>query len=126
MRRPVTFIITVEFPSEDAKSKGPHIVPKNKVKVENGRTQILWTVINENGDLMEERKKASRRDCGEFIDCLKKSREKADISNKEGPCCKNPSKLNDYENLENLNSPPLKKPRKTLSDESWNDFVSIQ
>jgi len=23
----------VEFPSEDAKSKGPHIVPENKVKV---------------------------------------------------------------------------------------------
>ena len=118
----------VEFPSEDAKSKGPHIVPENKVKVENGQTQVLWTVVNENGDLMEEYfeatnlKKGSRRDCGEFIDHLKKSREKADISNKEGRCRKKPSKLNDYENLENLNSPPLKKPRKTLRDESWNDF----
>jgi len=67
-------------------------------------------------------KKGSRRHCGEFIDRLKESRQKADISNKEGRCHKNPSKLNDYKNLENLNSPPLKKPRKTLFDEAWNDF----
>jgi len=118
----------VEFPSEGSKSKGPHIVPENKVKVENGQTQVLWTVVDENGDLMEEYfeatnlKKGSRRDCGEFIDRLKESREKADISNKEGRWRKKPSKLNDYENLENLNSPPLKKPRKILSDEAWNDF----
>ena len=118
----------VEFPSEDAKSKGPHVVPENKVKVENGQTKVLWTVVNENGDLMEEYfeatnlKRGSRRDCGEFIDRLKESREKADISNKEGRCRKKPSKLNDYENLENLNSPPLKKPRKILSDEGWNVF----
>ena len=118
----------VEFPSEDGKSKGPHIVPENKVKVENGQTKVLWSVVNENGDLMEEYfeatnlKKGSRRDCGEFIDHLKKSREKADISNKEGRCCKKPTKLKDYEDLENLNSSPLKKPRKTLCDESWNDF----
>ena len=118
----------VEFPSEDGKSKGPHIVPENKVKVENGQTKVLWSVVNENGDLMEEYfeatnlKKGSRRDCGEFIDHLKNSREKADISNKEGRCRKKPTKLKDYEDLENLNSPPLKKPRKTLCDESWNDF----
>lgn len=122
----------VEFPSEDAKSKGPYVVPENKVKVEKGQTQVLWTVVNENGDLMEEYfeatnlKKGSKRDCGEFIDRLKESREKADISNKEGRCRKKPSKLNDYENPENLNSasnaPPLKKPRKTLIDEAWNDF----
>ena len=120
----------VEFPSENGKSKGPHIVPENKVKVENGQTQVLWTVINENGELMEEYfeamnlKKGSRRDCGEFIDQLKKSREKADISNKEGRCRKKPSKLKDCEDLENLNSPPLKKPRKTLHDEAWNDFCT--
>ena len=120
----------VEFPSEDGKSKGPHIVPENKVKVENGQTQVLWTVVNENGELMEEYfeatnlRKGSRRDCGEFIDHLKKSREKADISNKEGRCRKKPSKLKDYEDLENLNSPPLKKPRKTLYDEAWNDFCT--
>ena len=120
----------VEFPSEDGKSKGPHIVPENKVKVENGQTQVLWTVVNENGELMEEcfeatnLRKGSRKDCGEFIDHLKKSREKADISNKEGRCRKKPSKLKDYEDLENLNSPPLKKPRKTLYDEAWNDFCT--
>ena len=38
----------VKFPSEDRKSKGPHIV------VEDGQTQVLWSVVNENGDLMEE------------------------------------------------------------------------
>ena len=63
-------------------------MPENKLKVENGQTQVLWSVINENGDLMEEYfeatnlKKGSRRDCREFIDHLKKSREKADITNK--------------------------------------------
>ena len=40
----------VEFPSEDSKSRGPHIVPKNKVKIENGKTQVLWGVVNEHGD----------------------------------------------------------------------------
>lgn len=120
----------VEFPSEDAKSKGPHIMPENKVKVENGQTQVLWTVVNENGNLMEEYfeatnlKKGSRRDCAEFVDRLKKSREKADINNKEGRCRKKPSKLKDYENLENLNSPPLKKPRKTLFDEACSNFCT--
>ena len=44
----------IKFPSEDRKSKGPHIVPENKVKVEDGQTQLLWSVVNENGDLMEE------------------------------------------------------------------------
>ena len=44
----------VEFLLEDGKSKGPHIVPENKFKVENGQTQVVWTVVNENGDLMEE------------------------------------------------------------------------
>ena len=44
----------VEFPLEDGKSKGPPIVPENKVKVENGQTKVLWSVVNENGDLMEE------------------------------------------------------------------------
>ena len=67
----------VEFPSEDGKSKGLHIVPENKVKVENCQTQVLWTVVNENGEVMEEYfeamnlKKGSRRDCGELIDHLK-------------------------------------------------------
>lgn len=105
----------VEFPSEDAKSKGPHIVPENKGKVENSRTQVLWTVVNDNGDLMEEYfeatnlKKSSRRDCGEFIDHLKEPREKAGISNKEERCRKKPSKLNDYENLERPRSQEAKK-----------------
>ena len=44
----------VEFPSEDGQSNGPHIVRENKVKLGNGQTQGLWSVVNENGDLMEE------------------------------------------------------------------------
>ena len=44
----------VKFPSGDRKSKGPHIVPENKVKVEDSQTQVLWSVVNENADLMEE------------------------------------------------------------------------
>ena len=78
------------------KVKGAAHCSQNKVKVENGQTQVLWTVVNENGDLMDEYfetmnlKEGYRRDCGEFIDRLKKSREKADISNKEGRCRKKP------------------------------------
>ena len=32
-----------------------------------------------------------------------------------------PAKLKDYEDLDTLNLTPMKKPRKTLYDESWND-----
>ena len=81
---------TVEFPSEGSKSRGPHIVPENKVKIENGKTQVLWGVVNEHGNFMEvyfeatNLKKGSKKDCWEFIDHLKKSREKAYISIMEG------------------------------------------
>ena len=44
----------VEFPLEDSKSRGPYIVPENKVKVENGLIHVLWSVVNENGDVKEE------------------------------------------------------------------------
>ena len=113
----------VEFPLEDSKSRGPYIVPENKVKVENGLIHVLWSVVNENGDVKEEffeatnLKKGSKKDCGEFVDRLKKSREKADIRNKDGRSRKKPLKLDDYEDPDNLNStgrPPVKKPRKAL------------
>lgn len=88
----------VKFPSEDRKSKGPHIV------VEDGQTQVLWSVVNKNGDLMEEYSEAKIwikvLGGGEFIDHLKKSRDKADISNKKGRRRKKPTKLKDYEDLE--------------------------
>ena len=48
------------------------------------------------------------------MDHLKKSREKADISNKEGRCLKKPTKLKDYKDLDNLNLPPMKKPRLSM------------
>lgn len=107
----------VEFPSEDAKSRGPHIVPESKVKEENGSTRVLWKVVDENGELTEEYfnatslKKGSKKECGEFIDRLKKSREKAEISNKSERSRKKPHKLSDYD-FENLTEQPTaKKPR---------------
>lgn len=104
----------VEFPLEDAKSRGPYIVPENKIKVEDGSTRILWSVVDEqNGDLKE---------CSDFVDRLKKSWQEAEISNKGGVRnCKKPSKLDDYdfpatECLDDLDSgkPPAKKLRKAL------------
>ena len=78
----------VEFPLEDAKSRGPHIVPESKVKEENSSTRVLWRVVDENGELTEEYfkptslKKGTKKECAEFIDRFKKSCEKAEISDK--------------------------------------------
>lgn len=43
----------VEFPLEDAKSRGPDIVPESKVNEENGSNRVLWKVVDENGALTE-------------------------------------------------------------------------
>lgn len=48
----------VEFPLEDAKSRGPHIVPESKVKEENGSSRVLWKVVDENGELTEAQRKS--------------------------------------------------------------------
>ena len=37
----------VEFPSEEEKFRGPYFVSANKVKEENGTTQVLWSVVDE-------------------------------------------------------------------------------
>jgi len=114
----------VEFPSEDCKSRGPYTVPENKVKIESGKTLVLWSVVDENGDVMEQYfeatnlKKGSQKECGEFIDHLKNSREKVEIRNKDGRSRKKPAKLHDYEDPSNTTSLmdklPVKKPRKAL------------
>ena len=114
----------VEFPSEDSKSRGPYTISENKVRVKNGKTYVLWCVVDENGDTNEQYfeatnlKKGSKKECGEFIDHLKKSREKADISNKDGRIRKKPAKLDDYEDPNSLtpqtSKPPSKRPRKAL------------
>ena len=44
----------VEFPFEDSKSSRPHTVPENKVKIESAKTLVLWSVVDEKGDVMEE------------------------------------------------------------------------
>ena len=120
----------VEFPSEDSKSRGPYTVPENKVKIESGKTLVLWSVVDENGDVMEQYfeatnlKKGSKKECGEFIDHLKNSREKVEIRNKDGRSRKKPAKLDDYEDPSNTTSLmdklPVKKPRKALFEVQLN------
>ena len=114
----------VEFPSEDSKSRGPYTISENKVRVKNGKTYVLWCVVDKNGDTNEQYfeatnlKKGSKKECGGFIDHLKKSREKADISNKDGRIRKKPAKLDDYEDPNSITpqttKPPSKRPRKAL------------
>ena len=107
----------VEFPLEDAKSRGPHIVPESKVKEENGSTRVLWKVVDENGELTEayftakNLKKGTKKECSEFIDRLKKSREKAEISNKSERRRKKPQKFDDYDFEDLTEQPTAKKPR---------------
>ena len=104
----------VEFPLEDAKSRGPHIVPESKVKEENCSTRVLWKVVDENGELTEayftakNLKKGTKKECSEFIDRLKKSREKAEISNKSERRRKKPQKFDDYD-FEDLTEQPTAK-----------------
>lgn len=114
----------VEFPSEDEKSRGPYVVPEHKVKVENGSFRVLWSVVDElNGDLKEAYfdatclKEGTKKECGDFVDHLKKSREVAEISNKGGVRSrKKPLKLDDYEfqGPSASGKPPAKKARKPL------------
>ena len=64
---------TVEFPLEDSKSQEPHSVPDNKVKVQNGKPLVLWSVVDQNGDITEQYfeatnlKKGSKKEIGDFI-----------------------------------------------------------
>jgi len=107
----------VEFPLEDAKSRGPHIVPESKVNEENGSTRVLWKVVDENGAIEEayfkatSLKKGTKKECGEFIDRLKKSRQKAEISNKSERSRKKPHKLTDYDFEDLTEQLTAKKPR---------------
>lgn len=77
----------VEFLLEDVKFWGFYVVLKSKVKEENGFIWVLWKVVDENGELIEEYfkvisfKKGIKKECGEFIDCFKKLCEKVEISN---------------------------------------------
>ena len=59
----------VEFPLEDAKSRGPHIVPESKVNEENGSTRVLWKVVDENGELTEAYFKATNPQKGTKKEC---------------------------------------------------------
>lgn len=113
----------VEFPSEDEKSRGPYIVPEHKVKVEKGSFRVLWSVVDElNGDLKEayfdatRLKEGTKKECGDFVDHLKKSREVAEISIKGDRSRKKPLKLDDYEfqGPTTSDKPPAKKARKPL------------
>lgn len=90
---------------------------ESKVKEENGSTRVLWKVVDENGELTEEYfkgtslKKGTKKKCSEFIDRLKKSREKAEISNKSKQSQKKPHKLSDYDFESLAEQPTAKKTR---------------
>ena len=67
----------VEFPLKIPSLGGLILYPENKVKIESGKTLVLWSVVDENGDVMEQYfkatnlKRCSKKECGEFIDDLK-------------------------------------------------------
>ena len=110
----------VEFPSEDKTTRGPYVVPQNKVNEEDNCTRVLWNVVDDNGDVREvyfdasKLKQGSKKECSEFIDRLKKSRETAEVFNKERSR-KKPSRLDDYE-ADDIYEPPLKKQATTVKD----------
>ncbi len=58
---------------------------KTKVKLADKQTLVQWSVVNENGDVKDayfeatNLKTGSKKDCGEFIDQLKTSREEVKI-----------------------------------------------
>ena len=86
-----TQFYVVEFLSEEEKCRGPYLVPANKVKEENGTTQVLWSVVDElMGSIMEVYyeatcpKQGTKKEYSDFFDLLKKNREHA-------------AKLDDYE-----------------------------
>ena len=56
-------------------------------------------------------KKGTKKECSEFIDRLKKSREKAEISNKSERRRKKPQKFDDYDFEDLTEQPTAKKPR---------------
>ena len=117
LARIMAVFYAVEFPLEDAKSWGPHVVPESKVKEENRSTRVLWKAVDENGELTEEYfnatslKKGTKKECGEFIDRLKKSREKAEISNQSERSQKKRHKLSDYDFQSLAEQPTAKKPQ---------------
>lgn len=87
--------------------------------------------MDENGELREEYfkatslKKGTKKECGEFIDRLKKSREKAEISNKSERSRQKPRKLSDYD-FENLTEQPTaKKPRPKVREFSLKNDLEI-
>lgn len=87
--------------------------------------------MDENGELTEvyfqatSLKKGTKKECGEFIDRLKKSREKAEISNKSERSRKKPHKLSDYD-FENLTEQPTaNKPRPKVCKFSLKNDLEI-
>lgn len=132
-----TQFFVVEFPSEEEKYRGPYLVPANKVERENGTTQVLWSVVDElKGSLMEVYyeatclKQGTKKECSDFLDLLKKSREQAEISNKGGVRSrKKPSKLDDYEfdglaECSTSGKPPTKKAKKATREPSFNIHIN--
>ena len=127
----------VEFPSEEEKFRGPYFVSANKVKEENGTTQVLWSVVDElMGSITEVYyeatclKQGTKKECSDFFDLLKKNREHAEISYKWGVRSRRkPAKPDDYE-FEGLaecstsGKPPTKKAKKTTTETPFNTCIN--
>ena len=71
----------VEFPLEDAKLRGPHIVPESKVKEENGSTRVLWKVVDENGELTQRKSVANLLNA--LRNCVKRLRSAINLNGAE-------------------------------------------
>ena len=127
----------VEFPSEEEKFRGPYFVSANKVKEENGTTQVLWSVVDELMSSITEvyyeatcLKQGTKKECSDFFDLLKKNREHAEISYKWGVRSRRkPAKPDDYE-FEGLaecstsGKPPTKKAKKTTTETPFNTCIN--
>ena len=132
-----TQFYVVEFPSEEEKCRGPYLVPANKVKEENGTTQVLWSVVDElMGSIMEVYyeatcfKQGTKQECSDFFDLLKKNREHVEISDKWGVRSRRkPAKLNDYEfeclaECSTSGKPPTKKAKKATTETPFNTCIN--
>ena len=127
----------VEFPSEEEKFRGPYFVSANKVKEENGTTQVLWSVVDElMGSITEVYyeatclKQGTKKECSDFFDLLNKNREHAEISYNWGVRShRKPAKPDDYE-FEGLaecstsGKLPTKKAKKATTETPFNTCIN--
>lgn len=128
----------VEFPNEaDPKSRGPHIVQEHRVRLDDNAAgnvvEVKWNVLNSEGEVSEayftaiSLHKGTRKACADFMDKIRRNREIAEVTNKEGRARKKSAKLMDQDDTDdlfalndswNLSGPPRKKQKKSSSSSS--------